>query len=447
MTGDFEENQDLKDAPRRSVRLRSKPPPPTPTPEPEAEEPKKVIKKKRKKDLSCGDDEDDIEVLSEDVAPIFLKKKFQDEARAIKKAKQDFLFSGVPEMLKQQTTAQQKLEERLVEIFPKTSHVTQAGSRPWNLPFPEKRLLSLVAEAKLSEAELLRPRRFSPSLTLSRDGPDKPSQQEIPTQVPVLEWRDCKQVIKKMKEDFSLSFPFFRALRNLLPKSSGENFHNLLWTDAYAPKCSADFLVTNRKPASQLKAWLNQWKLKAGEEVPVPPKKPVRKNAKRKRIDSDGPELEDEVVLDEKSNSSWSSEEKVQIVSTDFFFFSFSSFSLQLTTCMLLVGPSGCGKTATIYALAEELGFNVLEVNASSKRNGKTVLSQLHEATQSHSLNSATTPTSNPLKNFFTGPKAAPRTLPKPEEKRTAMSLALFKDVSHIEKRHVFAVTILLVPG
>ena len=42
-----------------------------------------------------------------------------------------------------------------------------------------------------------------------------------------------------------------------------------------------------------------------------------------------------------------------------------SLFTLSLT------GPSGSGKTAAVFALAAELSFNVLEVNASSGRNGK----------------------------------------------------------------------------
>ena len=49
-------------------------------------------------------------------------------------------------------------------------------------------------------------------------------------------------------------------------------------------------------------------------------------------------------------------------------------------------GPSGSGKTAAVFALAAELGFNVLEVNASSGRNGKAMLAKLHEATQSQQV-------------------------------------------------------------
>jgi hypothetical protein len=36
--------------------------------------------------------------------------------------------------------------------------------------------------------------------------------------------------------------------------------------------------------------------------------------------------------------------------------------------CLALLGPSGSGKTAAVYAVAEELGFRVLEVNPSVER-------------------------------------------------------------------------------
>ena len=51
-----------------------------------------------------------------------------------------------------------------------------------------------------------------------------------------------------------------------------------------------------------------------------------------------------------------------------------------------VVGPNGVGKTATVYALAHEMGFKVLELNASSTRSGRQVLANLREATQSHSV-------------------------------------------------------------
>ena len=52
----------------------------------------------------------------------------------------------------------------------------------------------------------------------------------------------------------------------------------------------------------------------------------------------------------------------------------------------LLMWPSGTRKTCSVYSLAREMGFKVIEVNSSSCRNGKALLSNLREATQSHSV-------------------------------------------------------------
>lgn len=81
-----------------------------------------------------------------------------------------------------------------------------------------------------------------------------------------------------------------------------------------------------------------------------------------------------------------------------------------LCNTLLITGPTGVGKTAAVYACAQELGFKVqtlsstfvenvtlmlklavwllqvFEVNASSQRSGRLILSQLKEATQSHQV-------------------------------------------------------------
>ena len=84
------------------------------------------------------------------------------------------------------------------------------------------------------------------------------------------------------------------------------------WTDAYAPKLSTDILANNRMSSQQLKNWLNQWKIRAGEEVTPSPKKNTKKVGKRKRIASDCTDSEDAGV-DGASNSSWNQEEEEQV--------------------------------------------------------------------------------------------------------------------------------------
>lgn len=53
---------------------------------------------------------------------------------------------------------------------------------------------------------------------------------------------------------------------------------------------------------------------------------------------------------------------------------------------VVLLGPVSSGKTNAVFALANEMNFNVLEINAGMKRTGKRLLQELHEATQSHQI-------------------------------------------------------------
>lgn len=112
-----------------------------------------------------------------------------------------------------------------------------------------------------------------------------------------------------------------------------------LWTDLYKPSSSEE-IYGNKFCVDQIKTWLNKW-IKLVEETNAGRKK-------RKRYDSD--------------------------TSSDFEFGDMSGRdNCQLSErALILYGPNGCGKTMTVYALCNQLGINVLEINASSKRTGKT---------------------------------------------------------------------------
>jgi len=60
--------------------------------------------------------------------------------------------------------------------------------------------------------------------------------------------------------------------------------------------------------------------------------------------------------------------------------------ALSSRRALLLVGPSGVGKTIAVYVIADELGYEVTEFNASDKRSKKVMNQLLSNVTRSGSL-------------------------------------------------------------
>lgn len=130
----------------------------------------------------------------------------------------------------------------------------------------------------------------------------------------------------------------------------------VLWTDKYQPQHSSD-IIGNSASVRRLHSWLKEWKLRADREE-------RRKHKDKKQEEG-------------SNDSDWDCGEEDSQDGED-----------MLCNTVLITGPTGVGKTAAVYACAQELGFKVFEVNASSQRSGRLILSQLKEATQSHQVDS-----------------------------------------------------------
>jgi len=134
---------------------------------------------------------------------------------------------------------------------------------------------------------------------------------------------------------------------------------NCLWSDLHFPNSSKQ-MVGNIKSLQIMKEWLMEWKLIMEKEASKEKRRDqVRKNSQKEK---------DKAWSDDSDFDSDDSEEE----------------DLSLCNTTLITGPYGVGKTSAVYALAQEMGYKVFEVNPSSLRSGKQLLSQLEEATQSH---------------------------------------------------------------
>ncbi|XP_074045079.1 ATPase family AAA domain-containing protein 5 isoform X2 [Macrotis lagotis] len=137
--------------------------------------------------------------------------------------------------------------------------------------------------------------------------------------------------------------------------SSDSGTEDMLWTEKYQPQDSSE-LIDNEIAIQKLHSWLKDWKRRT--------------------------------ELEEKGNLKVRSDDKEQDLSfsMDFKDIFDDEEGNSLCNTVLITGPPGVGKTAAVYACAQELGFKIFEVNASSQRSGRQILSQLKEATQSHQV-------------------------------------------------------------
>ena len=142
----------------------------------------------------------------------------------------------------------------------------------------------------------------------------------------------------------------------------------LSWASKYQPRCGSDVLG-NEEVIRDIKDWLTGWT-----------KASVKSASGRDPSVAQCPHLSLLTVTGSESEVS-----NDYTTDTDFWDED-EDLSNSICNIALLEGPTGSGKTATVFALAAEMGFNVLEENASSNRSGKRVLSKLSEATQSQQV-------------------------------------------------------------
>ncbi|BFZ64354.1 hypothetical protein YB2330_005497 [Saitoella coloradoensis] len=181
----------------------------------------------------------------------------------------------------------------------------------------------------------------------------------------------------------------FRRIKEKTAFDCGKVENQMLVTK-YAPK-KVEEVLTDGKAAKELKEWLGQMKvaLRRARAAPPPKKKGLFGFGKKRDEDMDdfivdGDEVMEEMPVYEEIEDSddedfhapglrkkMKREKKAAVVEIP-------------SNVIVLEGPHGCGKTAAVYAVAQELGFEVFEINAGGKRSGKDILDQVGEMSQSH---------------------------------------------------------------
>lgn len=309
------------------------------------------------------------------LAPIFVKapaKPVIDPQKV--RARQEFLMSGIPEKMKLEIERQRLFEnayECEIEIFPLVSHVTQ---------------LDKVQKYQESLPALHFRKESSTDDLIYKEFKCGPKVQRITEAVRTLvtqpkpNLEQLKLLMKSLKEADTTKFPYYRCfkqLRKKCPNSAQDKLSDdedddddvkiiddvdvscelietqclasngaTMFTERYKP-CTSDEILVNAGPVMQLKKFLSAWQENDG-----------------RRSDSS----DDDFDLGGTSSA--------------------SGFGTGLNKSVVLLGPHGCGKTNAVYSLANEMCFNVLEINAGRKRTGKKILMQLQEATQSHQVKS-----------------------------------------------------------
>ncbi|XP_065079810.1 enhanced level of genomic instability 1 [Ochlerotatus camptorhynchus] len=349
----------------------------------------KVVKSPSLRSLGVEPDETPKSTRNVKLAPLFVKKPVEDPEKI--RARQKFLMSGIPEKMRLEIEKQRIFEESILNespVFPLISHVQQLvspGRKCERSPLRKCKIkIKPESPEKLNDPDKEEEFEFS-TLNNCDDSVVEDilakligyGDSEVTYSYNLPKISNVKDIVRGWKQTYK-HFPVFKcyrqfksmceehlqeedlppmllkgriAVEDVLLDNSLEfveqklSYRNgeLLFTEKYKP-LNPDHILVNCQPAIALKKFLSSWKEDRTENP----------------YDS-----EDEF---ENSNSSMSSN------------------STHILNHIVLVGPSGCGKTSNVYAVSNEMNFNVLELNASSRRKGKIILQELQEATQSHQV-------------------------------------------------------------
>ncbi|KAL9555138.1 hypothetical protein MBANPS3_002503 [Mucor bainieri] len=163
-----------------------------------------------------------------------------------------------------------------------------------------------------------------------------------------------------------------------------DSISNKQWTDKYRPR-HLNGLLGERHNYRYLHDWLHQMKVEpmSAPTATADASKKRRKKKHKKLVMQHDVDLDDEDAF-LKNLTLYDDDQDEDFVMRG------SSSRKELkkesmrSNIILLVGDHGIGKTASVYTIAEQMDYEVFEINAASKRSGREIMSAVGEMTKSH---------------------------------------------------------------
>ncbi|XP_067645884.1 enhanced level of genomic instability 1 isoform X2 [Eurosta solidaginis] len=374
------------------------------------------------------------EKVPKKLAPVFVRAMPKPSPDPVAlKARQDFLMSGVPEKMRLEMEKQKQYEQTYdeeLDYFPRVCHIQQ-------FDVDEKVFL----QSKQDFNTKLKPCEYDFSFNHSIDskilkntkGSRRKSRNNSTSCIPKMktnenvnqcinsktQWLSIHQlptienkrtIIKSWKTEFD-RFPTFKCYNQMREKY---RFFSALDAAQDMEQVSESLVVTRRTQRTRNNAEINA--TTEQDDVKPPATAP---NGELLFTEKYKPMLVDQVLVNLvpvtqlrdflavwANGSNTSSARNSQTMDDSFDASNDSNSSLCNVTgnSVVLLGPVSSGKTNAVYALANDMNFNVLEINAGMKRTGKRLIQELQEATQSHQIRKDSTPiqsTSKAQKNLL----------------------------------------------
>lgn len=337
------------------------------------------------------------EKMAKKLAPVFVRsipKPCPDPVAL--KAKHDFLMSGVPEKMRVEMEKQKQYEqsyEEVLDYFPRICHIQQLSANDAlflqnKLHFTMKlNLYEDDLELNTSvEVEIMKKSNTDKRKSRTNRGSTKqfivkkelspPFEALLPT------LENKRSIIKLWKSQFD-RFPTFKCYNQMREKY---RFFSALDSTQDMEQVSESFVVTRR---TQRKRNLEQIGATSLQDEVKPP--PTAPNGELLFTEKYKPMLIEQVLVNlvpvtqlRDFLSTWvngigGSARNSQSIDDSFDVSNDSNSSLSnvTTNAVVLLGPVSSGKTNAVYALANDMNFNVLEINAGMKRTGKRLIQEL----------------------------------------------------------------------